>query len=1022
MRLKKGVLILFMLLILVSSVSASWWSDLFGGAVYSDNLVVHLDFDKNIYDQSSHSNDGNRHGDAFVSPVGAKSGNSINFDGVRDNVEIYYDDSLDVSKTNSFTMSVWIYSNEYGSDANSIAGQWDSGEKRVWRVFVDKDTNKLVVSLSSDGKDRPLFYGDTALEEGKWQHVTVSFDNGQLKMYLDGVLDGVHTWDKSLFRGSKRTICIGMVNDLKEDSCRRVFQGFIGKMDEFRLYDGALQDSEVRDLYELRSDPIVQVSKDQDLVAHWSFDNDASDSSGNNVDGILLGGAKVQDGKLVLDGVNDFVDIPDHPALNAIKKEVTVAAWVSKPTKSGPRVIFDGYNDHGNSRGFGLWTTINSNNKLWVSFAALRGRDPQAAARMDDPAEDMYLVGTFDGSTRRIYVNGVLLKSNTAKGEFSDTGFSRRIGGQKKISKQADRYFEGSIDDVKIFNKALSDVEILDLYTESVVPSCDDGTLYGECSVSLPSLCEVGTLVSNCAACGCASGFECGADGSCAVPVETATCSDGTFVGACSSDLPKSCTSTLFGLLNVLVNDCGTCGCASGLECVAGKYCVGSYSLDDCNAGIAQGECTFTAPYVCDAGLLIPDCNQCGCAAGFECSSGICSVPSGDVSTPVDDVPLDDVSVLPIDDFPSDISDDVPLDDVSVLPIDDVVDTPDSIVIIPDVDQEIIVVPEPEIPGDVVEVPDTPSEELVEENPDAIVDAPSEDISTDTPTLGPGSVPEDLVDEPFEAPEEQAPSEPETPLEKFTDFISDLIPGEDSEVEDDSDDIVDDGTGDDSIADDDEDYQEKPDEQVPEAPEGVIKAVKNIFKGSSSGGGSKKSRKTKDALDIAKVPIFSSDFGGKGFYEEYPKANVTRISVKQALNETLVALKRTPGAIKLFIDKLTETYDAKVSLDTEFVTEITPETELVTEQTVGASEETMVEERSSPDGLVNETNIIKEVIEDAVDSGGSGEVEDADTCRDGICQSDEGNCPIDCVGPEIRKTESQFNFAQAVLGWLYSLF
>ncbi len=88
---------------------------------------------------------------------------------------------------------------------------------------------------------------------------------------------------------------------------------------------------------------------------------------------------------------------------------------------------------------------------------------------------------------------------------------------------------------------------------------CSDGTVYGECSTTKPEYCVNGLLTNNCDFCGCPSGQNCQADGTC-IPSAT-ECYDNTLVGECSTSTgkPYYCGSTA-GEAELIIN-CTACGC-----------------------------------------------------------------------------------------------------------------------------------------------------------------------------------------------------------------------------------------------------------------------------------------------------------------------------------------------------------------------------------------------------------------------------------------------------------------------------
>jgi hypothetical protein len=67
----------------------------------------------------------------------------------------------------------------------------------------------------------------------------------------------------------------------------------------------------------------------------------------------------------------------------------------------------------------------------------------------------VHLAATYDGTTQRLYVNGVQVSSRAQTGAILVTGSPLRIGGNSFAE-----YFRGIIDEVRIYNRALSAAEI----------------------------------------------------------------------------------------------------------------------------------------------------------------------------------------------------------------------------------------------------------------------------------------------------------------------------------------------------------------------------------------------------------------------------------------------------------------------------------------------------------------------------------------------------------------------------------
>jgi hypothetical protein len=210
------------------------------------------------------------------------------------------------------------------------------------------------------------------------------------------------------------------------------------------------------------------------LIAHWSFDNcDATDDSGNN-DGTLYENPQCIDGKIgkafSFDG-NNYIEVPHSDALNPTEA-VTISLW-AKENSDSPSYSSLIYKAGGEPVGwcgdrvYSLWTKSDKG----IHFASTpEGSTDQMIC--DSPGnlyqlgEYVHIVGVIDtvsSNTMSIYVNGQKV-STCAYGDSIRSGnYPLRIGGHFHYS--GDQFnFNGVIDDVRIYNRALSEAEIQALY------------------------------------------------------------------------------------------------------------------------------------------------------------------------------------------------------------------------------------------------------------------------------------------------------------------------------------------------------------------------------------------------------------------------------------------------------------------------------------------------------------------------------------------------------------------------------
>ena len=214
--------------------------------------------------------------------------------------------------------------------------------------------------------------------------------------------------------------------------------------------------------------------REPNLVAHWKFDEGsgpvAYDSVGIN-HGIVYGPAWVEgadNGALDFDGMDDYVEVSDSDVLD-ITDKITLSAWIKPDSISGIQFVVTkwGIDDIDCSYGLRLEDAD-------VRFFLVNGSSMTAKTYTDLTVSQndwSYITATWDGQTMRAYLNGTVSDQNeifvagiNVTDEPVSIGFNPGAG-----DGAGGGYFNGTIDDVRIYDRALTDVEILQLY-EAVIP------------------------------------------------------------------------------------------------------------------------------------------------------------------------------------------------------------------------------------------------------------------------------------------------------------------------------------------------------------------------------------------------------------------------------------------------------------------------------------------------------------------------------------------------------------------------
>ncbi len=447
-----------------------------------NGLVGHWSFDSSnltdkVYDISGNGNNGYLYNVATGSAktIG-KIGQALKFDGVNDSVNIGDVNALDgISK---MTVSAWVNQDSL-VQGNSVVSKYSSSEEG-WGILVSDQTaggDDIMIRLSFS----IIANIESVHTAGVWEHWTFVFDGTQtgnsnrLKFYKNGSQIAITTFGgtiPSTIPNTSATLCISGVESNSGNGCTNN-RFFNGKIDEVRIYDRDLSASEIKTLYNAgeskinASQNVVSGSTlNSGLVGMWSFNSkDLSDKvydrSGNGNDGYVNGRAtstlktigKVGQA-LDFDGTADYVYL-GTPASLFPTSEITMSAWIKPDQLAVSSQVVS--NDDGltisnqmRTQGTGLRCSINSTNST------------QGSTLVVD--EWAHIACVYNGANIINYINGVNVGSTPLTGSISYPNSNTepwRIG---RRGDAAPGYFNGKIDEVRIYNRGLNASEIKQLY------------------------------------------------------------------------------------------------------------------------------------------------------------------------------------------------------------------------------------------------------------------------------------------------------------------------------------------------------------------------------------------------------------------------------------------------------------------------------------------------------------------------------------------------------------------------------
>ncbi len=224
----------------------------------TDGLVAYYPFNGNAIDESGNGNDGTVIGAILTADRFNNENSAHSFDGYDDYIEIESSSSLQISS--SYTISAWIYHYSYTADGESmgILSKGSPGEAASVNhnyaivmeneVYFHHGVDATIVNLFEDsGGINYQTYFDITVQNfplNNWHHVLALFNDEEntLDVYVNNT-QGLHkTSINTIPIMNNQKVRIGDI----QTSNGKKWQGLI---DDIRIYNRALNDSEIRDLY-----------------------------------------------------------------------------------------------------------------------------------------------------------------------------------------------------------------------------------------------------------------------------------------------------------------------------------------------------------------------------------------------------------------------------------------------------------------------------------------------------------------------------------------------------------------------------------------------------------------------------------------------------------------------------------------------------------------------------------------------------------------------------------------------------
>jgi hypothetical protein len=384
--------------------------------------------------------------------IAGDANKAVSFDGVDDTMDV--PDTTALRENGSWTMEFWAKATSFpAANFPGMVRKGDATTANGFIVWYDRTTHKLRykrnnVSTSLD---------NTELFTGEFHHYALAYDGTTLKAYVDGTqTDSVAvTWPTN---AGTNAFQLGRAD-------------FFGNLviDEFAYYNTAMTAATAQAHFRCGQRYRDAVMDTSGLQSYWRlsepFGSVAFDSKGT-VDGDYVGAPTLgQPGALTaagdlgpdFDSLNDWVDFGDFYDFTGTAA-FTAEAWINRGTgrETGYRWILG--KDTTNAPRDGWNINLAANTHI-VDFERWSNGTSNTIASTTAIASGTWyhLAATYDGTTMRLYVNGVQQASAASSISQLNTTYPFRIGA---VGATGGAKYSGTIDEVAIYNRALSAAEI----------------------------------------------------------------------------------------------------------------------------------------------------------------------------------------------------------------------------------------------------------------------------------------------------------------------------------------------------------------------------------------------------------------------------------------------------------------------------------------------------------------------------------------------------------------------------------
>ena len=446
--------------------------------VPTDGLVGYWGFNGNANDESGNGNNGIVNGATLTTDRNGNVNSAYSFSSAGCSTRI--DASINTSSIqNSFTLAFWLMRSDNGCGSPRIMEFWSGSDSNGTLGFAFHG-NSFVPGLDYFTSTTHIAsIGYNQVNNNQWAHIVFTCDANSAKCYQDGVL--INTFPSNGNAILAGNAAFGRMNHPANDA-------FNGKLDDIAIYNRALTQQEITNLYNSslpQTTCLPAYVPTNGLVGYWPFCGNANDESGNGNNGTVNGATLTTDRFGNANKAYDFNSNNNNYIQTAIgiHDTLTFSAWFKcgVPTKYYGMIY-----SYGDSSATGSTYSgqIMGPHPNWVSAGHVGKFHSYAfnnsylteiipTQYSDDNNWHNVIITYIPNDKIYFYYDGVFI-SNTPLNAFpiiqGIVTFGRDLNNNAGATSNQGK-FDGTLDDIGIWNRALTQAEITQLYTATPTPT-----------------------------------------------------------------------------------------------------------------------------------------------------------------------------------------------------------------------------------------------------------------------------------------------------------------------------------------------------------------------------------------------------------------------------------------------------------------------------------------------------------------------------------------------------------------------